>query len=300
MDTPGEWLRTISKLKVDRASGDPAPHKPLLLLVVLDLAERGILAAPIIPLTPELAFQFCTFWTVVAHRRKQRPDIRLPFHHLQSDGFWTCYDAEHRPSVDYRITRYAQMNLAFAGLMNNPAFRNEARRILIVKYFQPQERIALASLLGIQVPPGDDAAISISSRELEDPRKMGRDARFRLNVAAAYAYACALTGYRLTTITGGTIVDAAHIHRFADSRNNDVGNGLALCKNAHWLFDNGLWTLTDDYKVLVAIGEFSEDCGDQRALEGYDGLRINLPADAGLWPSPAHVAWHRAHVFRGS
>ena len=26
----------------------------------------------------------------------------------------------------------------------------------------------------------------------------------------------------------GTIVDAAHIHQFADSRNNELGNGVAL------------------------------------------------------------------------
>jgi putative restriction endonuclease len=38
---------------------------------------------------------------------------------------------------------------------------------------------------------------------------------------AAYNYTCALTRYRLTTIAGGSIVDAAHIHQFSDSRNND-------------------------------------------------------------------------------
>jgi hypothetical protein len=30
----------MAKLKVDKASGDPVPHKPLLLLVVLELAEQ--------------------------------------------------------------------------------------------------------------------------------------------------------------------------------------------------------------------------------------------------------------------
>jgi putative restriction endonuclease len=67
-----------------------------------------------------------------------------------------------------------------------------------------------------------------------------REARFRRNVVAAYNYTCALTGYRLTTISAGCIVDAAHIHQFASSRNNDPRNGLALWKNAHWFFDTGL------------------------------------------------------------
>jgi putative restriction endonuclease len=37
------WLAKLANLRVDRARGDPAPHKPLLLLVVLELAEQGLL-----------------------------------------------------------------------------------------------------------------------------------------------------------------------------------------------------------------------------------------------------------------
>jgi len=58
-------------------------------------------------------------------------------------------------------------------------------------------------------------------------------------VVSAYNFTCALTAYRLTTITAGSIVDAAHIHEFRDSRNNDPRNGIALSKNAHWTFDQG-------------------------------------------------------------
>ena len=38
---PDCWLTKFSKLRVDRARGDPAPHRPLLLLVLCDLAEGG-------------------------------------------------------------------------------------------------------------------------------------------------------------------------------------------------------------------------------------------------------------------
>ena len=89
MATPDQWLRKLTSLKVDKARGDPAPHKPLLLLVVLELAELGELPAEVLPLTPELAFRFCTYSSIVAHRRTQRPDIRFPFHHLKSDGVWS-------------------------------------------------------------------------------------------------------------------------------------------------------------------------------------------------------------------
>jgi len=95
-------------------------------------------------------------------------------------------------------------------------------------------------------------------------------------------------------------VDAAHIHQFSSSRNNDPQNGLALCKNAHWLFDNGLWTLTDDYTVLVASDRFSEDSPHQTPLSAFHGKKLHfLPANRSLWPGANHLAWHRKHKFQG-
>jgi putative restriction endonuclease len=116
---------------------------------------------------------------------------------------------------------------------------------------------------------------------------------------AAYNYTCALTGYRLTTITAGSIVDGAHIHQFADSRNNDPRNGLALCKNAHWLFDQGLWSITDDYRVVVATGKYAEDSPDQKSLMQYHGELIRLPKNNELWPNPVYLTWHRKKKFQG-
>jgi len=87
MNRADYWLAKFSKLRVDRARGDAAPHKPLLLLVLCDLAENGELR-DVLTLSPELAFRFYTYWNIVAGRRAQRPDIRLPFHHLAGDGIW--------------------------------------------------------------------------------------------------------------------------------------------------------------------------------------------------------------------
>ncbi|MCA9138649.1 MAG: HNH endonuclease [Planctomycetales bacterium] len=108
-----------------------------------------------------------------------------------------------------------------------------------------------------------------------------------------------MTGCRITTLDGGSIVDAAHIHQFADSRNNDPRNGLALSKNVHWLFDRGLWSIDDDYRVLVAAGEFAESCPDQTPLADYTGKKLRLPINEQLWPAPRHCRWHRKHRFRG-
>jgi putative restriction endonuclease len=293
MATPEQWLTKLTKLRVDRASGDPAPHKPLLLLTILELAERGELPNSPLALTPELAFRFFGYYSIVARRRKQKPDIRLPFHYLQSEGFWTALAEDGKPSPHCRLTRFAELTCDFMAWAKTPSWREKARRILVQSYFPPEEQVALFELMCIPIPSNLELKRELQGAQRLDAEKQGREARFRISVVGAYNYTCALTGYRLTTITAGSIVDAAHIHQFADSRNNDLHNGLALCKNAHWLFDLGLWSLTDDYRIIVATGKFSEDSPDQKGLLQYHGQLIRLPKDKSLWPSPVHVTWHR-------
>jgi hypothetical protein len=84
MTRPDYGLAKFSKLRIDRARDGPAPHKPLLLLVLCDLVEKESLSHGVLPLSPELAFRFYTYWSIVAERRPQRPDVRLPFHHLSA------------------------------------------------------------------------------------------------------------------------------------------------------------------------------------------------------------------------
>src|SRR5437667_10315247 len=105
MATAAEWLHKIAHLRVYKAKGGPAPHKPLLLMVLLELAEEGALPKDVLPLTPELAFRFCTYWNIAVPRRTQRPDIRLPFNHLQRDAFWPALGEHGKPSRTDRLTR---------------------------------------------------------------------------------------------------------------------------------------------------------------------------------------------------
>jgi len=287
------WLRRLQALRIDRARGNPAPHKPLLLLVVMEMVEKGEIAGLEVPLSPDLAFRFGVFWSVVAGRRTQSPDVRMPFHHLASSGVWQPLTSEGKPSPDKRLTTMVRMDPDFFDCVSNDQFRNRARRTLIETepYFLPGERIALYSLLKLRPAA---AEIRESGAIFKSNVQMGRDARFRIEVVIiAYRYTCALTGYRLTTLGMESIVDAAHIHAFSDSRNNDPRNGLALSKNAHWQFDHGLWSLNDDYRVLVNREKFTEDGMSGQRLQDLEGRRISLPVDAKYWPERSSLAWHR-------
>jgi putative restriction endonuclease len=89
------------------------------------------------------------------------------------------------------------------------------------------------------------------------------------------------------------------IHQFARSRNNALNNGIALSRNAHWLFDNGLWSIRDDYTVLVAEKHFAEAGDAALLLARMQGCKLALPANPAHWPTPQHLEWHRRHKFLG-
>jgi putative restriction endonuclease len=287
------WLHKLGTLRIDRARGNPAPHKPLLLLVIMEMAEKGEITSREIPLSPDLAFRFSVFWSVVARRRKQPPEVRLPFHHLGSSGMWQPLTADGRPSPDKKLTAMIRLDPSFSACLADQRFLDRARRVLVETepYFRPEERAALYSMLRIKPTTPE---VHEDEELYRASVQTGRDARFRIEVVAlAYKYTCALTGYRMTTLDMESIVDAAHIHEFRDSRNNDPRNGIALSKNAHWQFDRGLWSLNDDYHVLVNREKFIEEGVPGQRLADFEGRRIFLPSDPKYWPEHTYLDWHR-------
>jgi len=291
------WLHKLATLQIDRARGDPAPHKPFLLLVILEMADRGEITGSELPLSPDLAFRFSLFNSVIADRKRPPLELRLPFHHLKTSGIWQPLMADGKPSPHRNLTVKVRFDPAFLDCLRDPAFREKAKRVLIEtpSYFRPEERIALCAMLRLKPARADTA--KETGTLYTAPIERGRDARFRIEVViVAYKHTCALTGYRMTTLgedSMESIVDAAHIHEFSESRNNDPRNGLALCKNAHWQFDRGLWSVTGDYRVIVNHDKFIEEGVHGQKLADFDGHRLFLPSDPKYWPEATHLAWHR-------
>src|SRR5579864_5777431 len=108
-----------------------------------------------------------------------------------------------------------------------------------------------------------------------------RERSFMLNVRNAYANRCAMTGLRLINGGGRPEVQAAHIQPVAAKGPDSVRNGIALSGTVHWMFDRGLISIGDDYKILVAKNHVPEDAS---RLLNRNGT-IHLPKDETLYPN---------------
>jgi putative restriction endonuclease len=286
------WLAVLSGLRYDPVSG-VAPHKPLLLLVVCDLAGEGKLDGALLRRDGDLAFRFSSLWKIVSDRRRTKPDVRLPFFHLRTEKVWQPLEADGRPTDNRKRAVLAQLDVTFLACLKNADFRALARRTMIAKYFQPQERAELYSLTGLDVPPEDVVAADATRFLASDAEATKRDAKFCVRVLPAYDFTCALTGYRMITPDGTTVLDAAHIHQFKKGGSNHPTNGVALSKTAHWLFDKGFWSISDDYKVLVTNEPFDERGAAAHLLRQRAGARILTPKDEHYFPDHESLRWHR-------
>lgn len=191
------WLGKLTTLNKAR---DNAPHKPLLLLVFLEMVENGEFASGALPLTAELAYRFDTFFDVVKHRRTVRPDVRMPFHHLKTQKFWSAHTTNGELSSHRSTTAYVVPDTEFIEACRDSEFRRQARCILIATHFEPAERNALFHLVGIEIPEADQITREAFFETPHDAENAGRSGRFRLDIVSAYNYTYALTGYRVTTI----------------------------------------------------------------------------------------------------
>ncbi|NJM48876.1 MAG: HNH endonuclease, partial [Alkalinema sp. RU_4_3] len=67
--------------------GGAAPHKPILLLAVIELIGLGKIRDNRIELSPELIATFLKYWSLLVVTKHQS-NVALPFFHLKGDRFW--------------------------------------------------------------------------------------------------------------------------------------------------------------------------------------------------------------------
>ena len=233
------WLKRLYNLRRDKTPTHERPHKPVLLLSILDLLDRGLITRNEIFLNQDLARTFKRYFEIV-RQRDDRPSIENPFFHLCTDGFWHLLPAPGRPPLyepgnagrTPTTTALKQAHARFdenfwTDLLTTGHSRYELREALIARYF-PEHREQLAAVAGDQV-----AALR---EEPPSTQRPARDAAFRTTILELYDHTCAACGRRLR-LDPFSLIDAAHIIPVEVQSNDRPDNGLALCPNHHRAMD---------------------------------------------------------------
>jgi len=95
------------------------------------------------------------------------------------------------------------------------------------------------------------------------------------------------------------ILDAAHIIPYADdnafTEKNATQNGFITTKNWHALYDRYLWTISDNYNILL-----SNRLKNTSGYIQYHNRKLKLPRSAKNWPDKNCLRIHRRNAFNNN
>jgi putative restriction endonuclease len=103
-----------------RSHQKPTPHKPILLLAVLNLVARGVVTSPFIAVTEdlvELNELFNLYWRRVVPLG-QTSSIAFPFSRLDREPFWELVPKPNK-TITPAVARADQNRHTLAGIVND-------------------------------------------------------------------------------------------------------------------------------------------------------------------------------------
>lgn len=309
-DSLSYYLLKIERLRVDRTHDIPAPHKPLLLLTVLDLIERGEITVNRIEISPLLVETYLNYWK---HIPTGQPRLYNPFPRLRTSGFWHLHERPRQKatlaatrsfqSISHlkKLVAYSSLDTELFILLQRPDAREVFRQMIIethLCYYQPLVKSASSENHLINEAAQKLRLRAVNGNEGLEETSSARSVAFRQEIMRLYDYTCAACRLRIITLDGRSAVDAAHIIPFSESHDDGIGNGLALCKLHHWAFDTGLLSINDQYRLLISTTAFEERGATGLLLRTLYEKPILLPQQKPFFPSLYATRWHRANRFQ--
>ncbi len=91
-------------------------------------------------------------------------------------------------------------------------------------------------------------------------------------------------------------VEAAHIIDHSENGTDDPRNGIALSRTAHWAFGKGIFTISDQYEVIIHPEAYRTNL-ETFPLLSRDKESILLPQDSDAYPHTDALHWHRKERF---
>ena len=293
-----------------------APHKPILLLAVLDLVARGALTSTFIDVTGnliELNDLFNLYWRRLMPLG-QTSSIAFPFPRLNGEPFWELLpqpDCNITPALINNTTSVSFLRKYAIGakideelfhFMQTPEGREALRETLLLSCFSEEVRIQLREQSIVNREAFDYSRLLEEKSHLplvketveaDNYRPAARDQGFRKIVVRTYDHRCTLCGIRIVTPDGHTVVEAAHIIPWSESRNDDIRNGMALCRLCHWGFDEGMLGVSNSYTVIIS-SSFNLTPNFAGSLQTLSGRGIISPTDETLRPEREYLSEHRS------
>lgn len=132
------------------------------------------------------------------------------------------------------------------------------------------------------------------SSETTVKRKI-RDIGFRDGTRKNYGDSCAVCGKKRFDKSKNPEVEAAHIYPKEKNGSDDLRNGISLCRLHHWAFEKGLFSIRDDYSIVIE--QRIRNNNNYQEIYSFENEKIKIPKN--FKPHPKFLREHRKiHGFK--
>lgn len=121
--------------------------------------------------------------------------------------------------------------------------------------------------------------------------KFFNSAIFHKVVLEAYGGKCAIT-HQSIEYKDKTNIQSCHIKPRAMKGQYLPSNGIALCRDMHYAFDNGFIAIDDDYRIIVA-----KEIDKSELYKKYNGKKLFIPQEEFYKPDKRFLKFHRERIF---
>ncbi len=279
-----ELKTKIQKLSIWKKGDQRAPHKPLLILYALGQmqaqSDRLLSYEETRVRLTELLREFGPI------RKSYHPEE--PFVRLKKDGIWMLDREVNEKSPNNRQLLNDHVSAGFTsevfGLLNeDQSLMQEVSQVILDKHFPETMHEDLLDAVGLD--------FTLYTRKKRDPK-------FRERILRAYGYSCAICGFNVRLAHTLVGIEAAHIKWHQAGGPDTEENGIALCSLHHKLFDRGVFTLTEERRMIVSQDAHGTH-GFQEWLMNFNGKTVREPIQAYYYPNQTYLNWHVKEVFRG-
>lgn len=289
-----------------------APHKPFLLLSVMDHFTQGLITRNFIEPSFDLVDTFNTYWQAIMPPGA-KTTMAYPFPRLQNDGIFQLVNTpDFIGRIDPNaISSMKKLREVCAGAilekdlflkLCHPEEREQIRARIVLHYFVEEIQKAVLECGHVNIKAYEYSRNLLRLNETQIPfddnfqNEKVRDQGFRKAIVSLYDHRCAMCGIRMLTPDGHTVVEAAHVKPWSQSHDDNPTNGMSLCRLCHWSFDEGLMSVNKNYEVMVSKRVTTE--------KNYPGHILTLsnrgifkPEDQAFWPGQENLGWHREERF---
>jgi len=250
-------LFSKTKLRIDRSHGAIAPHKPILLLSVLQLYKAGQIENDRVYITPELVSLFKVNWSLLVVS-DHACNIAYPFYYLKSSTFWKLIPKRNFNTIKLTVS-FSSLNASVeCAIIENDLYElitdvksnTILQEFLLEEYFlqtkdrfrkSKKEQIKLFKNIEESILRESSAEYSSEVRKLIEQKDEEeiylRGDVFKREIPKIYNNTCCISGMRIDSTFNISMIDACHIIPFSISYDDTITNGIALCPNLHRAFD---------------------------------------------------------------